>query len=179
MLFNSVMDYSAAIHIIDCFLIDGSKVAKQHSKKFWNHHNMSFENFKPGMCRLQSGMHLLFLVCMPVCVCVCVSVCPPPRPLVTSGMIWFDIDCVWLVKQVLQLFPLFICFIWHLLSIKWMGVALVTQEFWTLANKAKVKWYYIQKEHPMVATRQNTSVIKMSGQMCSDAFKRRLALASQ
>ena len=31
LLTHSVMDYSAAIHIIDCFLIDGSKVAKQHT----------------------------------------------------------------------------------------------------------------------------------------------------
>ena len=31
---------------------------------------------------------------------VCVSVCPPPRPLIISGVIWCDIDCVRLVKQV-------------------------------------------------------------------------------
>ena len=34
---------------------------------------------------------------------VCVSVCPPPRPLITSGVIWCDIDHVRLVKQVLRL----------------------------------------------------------------------------
>ena len=44
-----------------------------------------------------------------------------------SGVIWCDIDCVWLVKQVLRLFPAFSCFIWHLPSIKWIGVALLTQ----------------------------------------------------
>ena len=27
-----------------------------------------------------------------VCVCVCVSVCPPPRLVITSGMIWRDMD---------------------------------------------------------------------------------------
>ena len=47
------------------------------------------------------------LVCMSVCldVCVCVCVSPPPRPLITSGMIWCDIDHVQLIKQVLRLFP--------------------------------------------------------------------------
>ena len=40
-------------------------------------------------------------VCMRVCVCVCV--CPRPRLLVTSGVMWRDIDLICLVKQVLQL----------------------------------------------------------------------------
>ena len=31
-------------------------------------------------------------VCLCVCVFVCVSVCPPPRLLITSGVIWCDID---------------------------------------------------------------------------------------
>ena len=42
-----------------------------------------------------------------MCVCVCVSVCLPPRPLITSGVIWCDIGRVRLVKQVLRLFPAF------------------------------------------------------------------------
>ena len=54
-----------------------------------------------------------------VCVCLCVSVCLPPRPLLTSGMIWCDIGRVRLVKPILQLFSL-------LPSINWMGVVLVT-----------------------------------------------------
>ena len=56
-----------------------------------------------------------------------VSVCLPPRPLITSGVIWCDIDCVRLVKQVLWLFPAFSNFIRQLPSIKWMGVAILTQ----------------------------------------------------
>ena len=36
---------------------------------------------------------------------VCVCVCSPPRPLITSGVIWCDIGRVQLVKQVLRLFP--------------------------------------------------------------------------
>ena len=33
-----------------------------------------------------------------VCMCMCVSVCPPPRLLITSGVIWCDIDPTRLVK---------------------------------------------------------------------------------
>ena len=62
-----------------------------------------------------------------VCVCVYVCVCPPPRPLISSGVIWCDIDRVRLVKQVLRLFPAFNYFIRQLPSIKWMGVAILTQ----------------------------------------------------
>ena len=40
-------------------------------------------------------------VCVCVCVCLCVCVCPPPRLLITSGMMWRDIDSIQLVKQVL------------------------------------------------------------------------------
>ena len=38
-----------------------------------------------------------------VCVCVCLCVCPPPRLLITSGVMWRDMDLIQLVKQVLQL----------------------------------------------------------------------------
>ena len=41
------------------------------------------------------------IVCMRACVCVCV--CPRPRLLITSGVMWHDIDLIRLVKQVLQL----------------------------------------------------------------------------
>ena len=41
-------------------------------------------------------------MCVCVCLCVCVSVL---RALITSDMIWCDIGCVQLVKQVSQLFP--------------------------------------------------------------------------
>ena len=36
--------------------------------------------------------------------CVCVCVCPPPRLLITSGMMWRDMNPMRLVKQVLQLY---------------------------------------------------------------------------
>ena len=41
----------------------------------------------------------VWIVGMRVCVCVC----PRPRLLITSGVMWCDIDLIWLVKQVLQL----------------------------------------------------------------------------
>ena len=77
--------------------------------------------------RLYAWFLEIVLVHVSVCVCVCLSVCPPPRPLITSGVIWCGIDLVRLVKQVLQLFPAFNYFIRQLPSIKWMGVAILTQ----------------------------------------------------
>ena len=74
-------------------------------------------------------------------VCMCVSVCSPPRPLITSGMIWCDIDRVRLVKQVLRLFPAFNYFIRYLPSIKWMGVAILTARSERLPKKTKVMRY--------------------------------------
>ena len=41
------------------------------------------------------------VVCVCVCVCVCVS--PPLRQLITSGVMWHDMDSIRLVKQVIQL----------------------------------------------------------------------------
>ena len=43
------------------------------------------------------------IVGMRVRVCACVCVCPCPRLLITSGMIWRDMNLIQLVKQVLQL----------------------------------------------------------------------------
>ena len=71
--------------------------------------------------RAPGFLKLFWFVCQYVCVCL------PPRPLITNGMIGCDIDRVRLVKQVLQLFPVFNYFIRYLLSIKWMGVAILTQ----------------------------------------------------
>ena len=54
-------------------------------------------------------------------------VCPPMRPLITSDVMWCNIDRVRLIKQVLRLFPAFNYFIQQLPLIKWMGVAILTQ----------------------------------------------------
>ena len=69
--------------------------------------------FKPGARGALGFLKLLWFARRYVCVCVCVSVCPPPRPLITSGVIWCDIGRVRLVKQVLRLFPAFNYFIRH------------------------------------------------------------------
>ena len=86
--------------------------------------------FKPGtsgrrLCAL-SATRAWFLEIALVCVSVCVCV-SAPRPLITSSVIWCDIDRVRLVKQVLRLFPAFNYFTRHFPSIKWMGMAILTQ----------------------------------------------------
>ena len=87
-----------------------------------------FEIFKPG-AHGPKAMHAWFFeivlvrvsVCARACVCVCVS-----APEVINNQ-WRDKGCVRLVKQVLRLFPTFNYFIRHLPSIKWMGVAILTE----------------------------------------------------
>ena len=113
-------------------------------------------------------MHTWFLkislVCTSVCVCVCVFT---PRALITSGVIWCDIYSVWLVKQVLRLFPTCNYFIGHLPSLKWMGMAILTQHVMHYLPKiTMVMWYYLQKDY----LKDNASFIKVSGQMHSNAF---------
>ena len=49
------------------------------------------------------GFLKLILCGSSVCICVCLRVCPPPRLLITSGVMWCDIDSRRLVKQVLKL----------------------------------------------------------------------------
>ena len=61
--------------------------------------------------RAAEWLFKIALVHMSVCVCACLSVCPPQRALITNGVIWCDIGCVRLVKQVLRLFPAFNYFI--------------------------------------------------------------------
>ena len=53
-------------------------------------------------------LHVCVCVCVCVCLCVCVYVCvyvcvSALRLLITSGMMWYDMDPTQLVKQVLQL----------------------------------------------------------------------------
>ena len=101
---------------------------------------------------------------------VFLPVCPPLRALITSGMIWCDIGHVWLVKQVLRLFSI-------LPSINWKGLALVTQgamhakqrcQSWCHTSHRRRRINYLA-----VATRWSATVIKVSGWMHSDDFKRR------
>ena len=108
--------------------------------------------------------------------CVCVSVCPPPRALITSGMIWCDIGHVQLVKKVSRLFPTFNYFIWYLPSIKWMGIAILTQHI-VNACQRKLKWHGTSYKRAMGKT--ECFIYKVSGRMRNVAFKRRPALASR
>ena len=62
-----------------------------------------FKPSAPSTGRRAPGFLRIVSVWMSVCVCVCVCVCPPLRLLITSGMIWRDMDPMRLVKQVLQL----------------------------------------------------------------------------
>ena len=60
-----------------------------------------------GMC-VGVGVGVCVCVCVCMCVCVCVwcvyvCVCPPLRLLITSCVMWRDMDPIRLVKQVLQL----------------------------------------------------------------------------
>ena len=90
-----------------------------------------------------------------------VSVCPPPRPLITSNVIWCDIGHVWL-----------------LLSINWMGMALVTQH---TRQRYQSRHHTNHKRRNInylaVATRRSTSVIKVSGRVHSNKFKRKLGFS--
>ena len=60
-------------------------------------------------CMLACGWHapgfLKLFVCrrLYVCVCFCMCLCSPLWLLKTSGMMWHDMDTIWLVKQGLQL----------------------------------------------------------------------------
>ena len=68
-------------------------------------------------------------MCVCVCACVCVRVCVCASVSIPEGINnqLCDIGHVWLVKQALQLSPAFNYFLWHLPSIEWMGVAILTQ----------------------------------------------------
>ena len=94
--------------------------------------------FKPGAHGQRPrapGFLKLLLISLHVVMCVC----PPTRLLITSGVIWCDLHCVWLVKQVLWLYPAFNYFIRHLPSIKWMGVTILTQHI-VNAFQRKLRW---------------------------------------
>ena len=64
---------------------------------------MQWIAFKPGARRPVAGASLVARnwycpqVCM--CLCVCVCVCSPLRLVITSGMMWCNIDAIWLVNK--------------------------------------------------------------------------------
>ena len=124
----------------------------------------------PGF--LKSFLLIHWYVCVHVCVCACLCVCVSTPKGINN--LWSNVGHVWLVKPILQLFSL-------LLSINWMGMALVTQ---CIMNARHRYWSWHSTSHRrryinylVVATRWSTSVIKVSGQMCSDKFKRWLGFS--
>ena len=46
----------------------------------------------PRFLELLLSANVCMLVCVCVCVFVCVYICPPPRLLITNGMMWCDMD---------------------------------------------------------------------------------------
>ena len=55
-----------------------------------------FMIFKPGARRPRAPGFLKLILCrLSVCVLACVCVCPRPRLLITSGVMWRDIDLIW------------------------------------------------------------------------------------
>ena len=100
-------------------------------------------------------------------------VCPPLRALIMSGVIWCDTSHAGLVKQVSQSLPAFNYFIWHLPSIKWMGMAISTQHV-VNACQRRPRWRGTSHKR---TTRKTKHFIKVNGWMRSDAFKRRLTFS--
>ena len=103
-----------------------------------------------------------------VCVCVCVYVCASmPKGIHMKGMHN-------------NRFYSFSVFIWHLLLINLMSMVLVTlhivnawlrRQSWCPTTSHRKRCF----NYLAVATRQSASFTKVSGQMHSNAFKRRLA----
>ena len=125
------------------------------------------------MCVWATRLHLVSWnsFYLPFSMCVCESAL---WPLITSDVIWCDIDHVGLVKQVLQLFPAFNYFIWHLPLIKWMGMAILTQHIMKVCQR-KLSDEVLAKKR--LSERWSTSFVKVSGWMRADKFKRRLAFS--
>ena len=70
---------------------------------FWLLIIVIFAIVKPGVRRPQASARLVSwnCFCADTSVCVRVFVWPPPRLLITSGVMWHDMDSIRLVKQIL------------------------------------------------------------------------------
>ena len=79
--------------------LDGVEHYDSHSK----HQILFLNQARAGLRPARAWFLKIDPVRTSVCVCVyvCVCVCPPPRLLITSGVMWCDIDSRRLVKQVL------------------------------------------------------------------------------
>ena len=95
--------------------------------------------------------------------------------LITSGMIWYDIGHVWLVKQVLQLFPAFSCLIRMTLAVNKMDGHDLSNTFLRAHRQRCQSWCcasYKRRHinYLVVVTRRSALVIKVSGEMRSSEF---------
>ena len=103
--------------------------------------------FKPGVCKFWLStpgfLKLLWFVCWYVCVCVCLSVCLSVRLCIyvstPEGINNQWRDMVW-YRPCVQLFLAFSYFIWHFLSIKWMGVAILAQLVMNACQR-RLRWH--------------------------------------
>ena len=124
-------------------------------------------------------LKLLWFTHWYVCVCVCLSVClfvclSAPKGINNQwrDMLWY-MPCT-IGYNKFHSFSLLLI-IWHLLLIKWIGVAILIQHV-VNACQRKLRW------RGTIATkglpkRQSTSFIKVSRQMHSDTFERRPAFS--
>ena len=87
------------------------------------------------------GLHISMRMCLSVCLCI-----QPLKALITRGIIWCDTDHVCLIKQILQLSPAFSCFMWHLPSIKWMGIVLFSRNTFVVHWPGVLCIWIINKE---------------------------------
>ena len=91
--------------------------------------------------------------------------------------LWHDRDPMWLIKQVLWIFPFLVVFVTLTMDkVNGRGHS-NTAHREHLTKKTKVMWYKLQKEHLTVATWRSTLIVKVSRQMHSNVFKRKLAFS--
>ena len=161
---------------------------QNHNTHTTNRHNILWHEaiyshtvtavFKPGVCsqrlRAPSFLKLLYqyaCVCVCVYVCVCVSVCvsaPESTNNQWCDMVWYRL-CVW---HKVYSFPLLLITLWHLPSIEWMDVAILTQH---VVNACQRKLRWCGTSYETTTQKMERIIYKVSGQMRRTAFKRRPA----
>ena len=66
--------------------------------KFFLYINFFLNQVRTGLLKIEPVwivyMRACACVCVCVCVCVCMYVCLPPRLLITSGLMWCDMDLI-------------------------------------------------------------------------------------
>ena len=104
-----------------------------------------------------------------MCVCVCAAcACAGACVCVSEGINnqWCNIDHVRLVKQALWPFPACSCLLRHLLSIKYMGIVLLTRMH---ACQRRLRQH--GTSYRRITHKQSISVIKVSGKCVATHLK--------